>query len=116
MYRIVSLGAQPALPALTPAQQAEVRAIIELLPDCYTQEVDDCFDGRSSEYRHCGELTERYIWLDDNHPVAQHVQAYIDNQIDYCHEQELIKSPMGIGLIAGAALAGLVIGFVIPKS
>jgi hypothetical protein len=112
MYRIVSFG---ALPTLAAAEQAEVQAITKLMPDCYTQELSDCIKGRSSAYRHCQELTERYLWLPDDSPIVAHVKAHLNEKVDYCHENQLIKSPLGIGLIAGAAIVGLAIGIMIPS-
>lgn len=111
MYRLVSFG---ALPTLTAAEAAEAKAIVDLMPDCYTQELSDCIKGRSSAFRHCQELTERYLWLPDESPIVAHVRAHLNDKMDYCHENQLIKSPLGIGLIAGAAIVGLAIGIMIP--
>lgn len=113
MYNLVSFG-QETLPQLTPAEQAEVKAIVEIMPDCYTQELSDCLNGRSSAFKHCQELTERYVWLPNEHPIVAHVKKHLNDNVEYCHESDLLRSPLGYGLIAGALCIGIAVGILIP--
>jgi hypothetical protein len=111
MYRLVSFGATTALSA---AEQAQVDAVIAVLPKCYTQELHDCFNKRSMEQPGC-EIIQKYYTVEPT-PVSNAIDEYIkSDKMPYCSQQNLLRSPLGYALIGGAAILGVAIGIMIPK-
>jgi hypothetical protein len=110
-----NLVAVGALPPLKSTEQAQVDQVLALMPDCYTQELDDCIHARTSEYPGCAIIQKYYVNVPDASPVAMHVEEYVD-EIPFCSKDALIRSPLGYGLIAGAALLGIAVGVLVVKS
>ena len=62
---------------ITPAQQQEIRA---LLPPCYSQEMEDCWQDEPSNLPNCGDINQ---WAKVE-GGEDFIQGVLDDEMPYC--------------------------------
>lgn len=87
--------------------ETALQRVVKVLPDCYTQELDDCWDEDPSDWPGCPTLNQAY---EENEQATED----IINALPYCSEKKQRQEIMIFA--AGAAIVGLSLGLLIGYS
>ena len=96
------------LGALTPQQATAVHAS---LPDCYTEQLDECFEEENIHAPEC----ERFLPVNQAYDVDEDATDEIVEDLEYCDYSKKQVLIGGAVLAVGALALGMLIGVAVVR-